>query len=348
MRHPRRKKVAALLRREVQENRGLFVLAPLVVAGVFVVCLLASVILANSITVTGDMVIDILHNQDADSGMNISITIDQGKVSHDYVISQESEEEDADREEWNFSSEWNFDPQRSEKVEEESFAFKGSLNPVLNGLHWLFLLLLLTVSVNYLLGTLYQDRRDRSVLFWKSMPVSEGQEVAAKMAMVCLVAPAIYLVVSMLTQLASVGLAMLITWRMDMNPVQTIWDNVNFAALFAGQTGGMLIWVAWTLPFYAWLLLCSATARRSPLMLALAIPVGLMILERLFLGSELLGDAISNHIPHPGVDGAQPLGFYFYQPQWWSLDYVGMLLGLLVAAALLGATMWFRKHRFEV
>ena len=348
MNHPRRKKVVALLRREVQENRGLFVLAPLIMAGVFVVCLLASVILANSITVTGDMIIDILHNRDADSGMNISITIDQGQVSHDYVISQESADEDTDRDEWNFSSEWNFDPQRSEKVEKDTFEFKGSLNPVLNGLHWLFLLMLLTISVNYLLGTLYQDRRDRSVLFWKSLPVSEVQEVAAKMATVCLVAPAIYLVVSMLTQLASVGLAMLITWRMDMNPVQTIWDNVNFASLFSGQIGGMLIWVAWALPFYAWLLLCSSVARRSPLMLALGIPVGLMILERLFIGSEYLGDAFSNHVPHPGVDGSQPLGFYFYQPQWWSLDYVGLLLGLLVTAALLGATLWFRKHRFEV
>ena len=109
-----------------------------------------------------------------------------------------------------------------------------------------------------------------------------------------------------------------------------------------------LIWVAWTLPFYAWLLLCSSAARRSPLMLALGIPVGLMILERLFLGSGYLGDAFSNHIPHPGVDGSQPLGCYFYEPQWGSLDYAGLLLGLLVTAAFLGATLWFRKHRFEV
>ncbi|MEE4143367.1 MAG: hypothetical protein V2I26_01085 [Halieaceae bacterium] len=178
--------------------------------------------------------------------------------------------------------------------------------------------------------------------------MSEGQEVAAKMATVCLLAPAIYLVVSMLTQLASVGLAMLITWRMDMNPLETVWDNVNLASLLAGQLGGMAIWVAWTLPFYTWLLLCSAVARRSPLMLALAIPVGLIILESLFLDSNHLSNAIANHIPHPGVDGAQPLGFYFYQPQWWSLDYAGMLLGLLVSAGFLWATLWFRKHRFEV
>lgn len=348
MSHPKRDKVQALLRRELQENRGLFMLAPLAMAGVFIACLLASVIFANSITVTGDLVIDILHNKNPQPGVNISISIDEGQINQDYVVSRESTGEDADAEDWNFSSEWNFNPQRSEKVEEDSGLLIGSLNPVLNGLHCLFLLLLLGTSINYLLGTLHNDRRDRSVLFWKSMPVSEVQEVAAKMAAVCLLAPAIYLAFSMLTQLASVGLAMLITWRMDMNPVQTVLDNVDFLALFRGQVSGCVIWVAWTLPFYAWLLLCSAVARRSPLMWALGIPVALIVLEKLFIGGGYVADAISNHIPHPGVDGELPMGFYFYEPQWWQLDYTGMLLGLLVAAAFLWATIWFRKHRFEV
>jgi hypothetical protein len=348
MSHPYRDKALALLRREVQENKGLFILAPLIMAGVFIACLLASVILANSITATGDLVIDILNNERAQSGMNISITIDEGEINHDYVISEQSTDEGADPEDWNFSSEWNFNPQRSEKAEDDSGLLMGSLNPVINGLHCLFLLLLLGISINYLLGTLHNDRRDRSVLFWKSMPVSEAQEVAAKMAAVCLLAPVIYLVVSMFTQLASIGLAMLITWRMDMNPVQTVLDNVDFLSLFRGQVSGLIIWVVWTLPVYAWLLLCSAVARRSPLMLAVGIPTALIVLERLFLDSEYLADAISNHMPHPGIDGGIPMGFYFYEPQWWVLDYTGMLLGLLAAAGLLWATIWFRKHRFEV
>lgn len=343
-----KRKAVTLLRREMQEYRNSFVLTPLAVAGVLIACMLASVILANRITVAGDSIIDILHDEHANSGMNITISIDDQQLRHDYVITEEISEEDIDPQEWNFSREWKFSPQRSERPDEEHGSLTESLNPILNALHCLFLLLLLTTSINYLLGTFHQDRRDRSVLFWKSLPVSETQEVVTKMATVGLVAPAVYLLVSIITQVVSVALAMLITWRMDMNPMQTVLGNVDFLALVRGQISGLLIWTAFTAPFYAWLLLCSSAARRSPLMLALAIPIALVVLEQLFLGSEYLSEAFSNHVPHPGIDQGRPLGFYFYEPQWLSLDYVGMLMGLLVAAGLLCGAVWFRKHRFEL
>ncbi|MEH6636045.1 MAG: hypothetical protein V7700_11020 [Halioglobus sp.] len=348
MNQVRKKKITALLRREIQEYKNSFVTTPLVVAGVLILCMLASVLLANRITVAGDSIMDILHDENSHAGMNITISIDDKEISHDYVVSEESGDDAAGTEDWNFSSEWKFNPQRSEKMPEDAGAEEKSLNPILNGLHCLFLLLLLATSINYLLGTFHQDRRDRSVLFWKSVPVSEPQEVAAKIATVCLVAPAIYLAVSVVTQLAAVLLAMLMTWRMDMGPMETVLGNIDFLGLFRGQIVSLLIWVLWTVPFYAWLLLCSAAARRSPLLFALAIPITFIVLEQLFIGSEHLSNAFSNHIPHPGNDGQDPLGFYFYEPQWWSLDYLGMLLGLLVAAALLTGTIWFRKHRFEI
>lgn len=349
MNEVRKKRNMALLRREIQEYRNSLVLTPLVVAGVLLACMLASVILANSITVAGDVIIDILHEDSSSPGMNISISIDEGKVSQDYVISQDAVPESVDEEDWNFSREWTFNPRPRERVEEDEGPVKGSVNPVLNGLHALFLLLLLVVTINYLLGAFHQDRRDRSVLFWKSMPVSEWQEVAAKMATAVLLAPAIYLAVSMFTQLVSVALAMLMTWRMDMNPVQTIVGNVDFLALFRGQLSGILIWVAWSAPFYAWLLLCSAAARRSPLFLALAIPIALIVVEQLFIGSGYLEEAFSAHVPHiEGGDSSGSLGFYFEEPRWSTLDYYGMLLGLAVTAVFLAGAVWFRKHRFEL
>jgi len=351
MNQPKRK-VAALLRREIQEYRNSFLITPLAVAGILIVCMLASVLLANRISVAGDSIIEILSDQHTRSGMNITISIDDDDVTHDYVINQDAVEDNAESEDWNFSREWTFNPQRREKVAEDSHLVMGSLNPVLNALHCLFLAILLATSVNYLLGTFYQDRRDSSVLFWKSLPVSEGQEVAAKIATVSIAAPIIYLAISMVTQLASLVLAMLITWRLEMNPVETILGNVDFLALFRGQISGMLIWIAWTAPLYAWLLLCSSAARRSPLMLALGVPVALIVLEELFIGSQYLSDAFSNHIPHvllgDGSTGGSSLGFYFYEPQWLSLDYLGMLLGLLVAAVFLWGAAWFRKHRFEM
>jgi hypothetical protein len=340
--------MGALLRREIQEYRNSFVITPLVVAAVLIVSMLTSALFANRITVMGDTVMNMLHEERTGKGMQITISIDEEPAAQDYIIKQQPSGADIDEEEWNFSSEWTFTPERRAKTPEVEGTHKSSLNQVSNALHCIFLLLLLVTSVNYLLGTFHQDRRDGSVLFWKSMPVSEAREVAAKLAMVCLVAPAIYLLISMVAQLCTVALAMLTTWRMDMNPMQTVLGNIDFPSLFRGQLSGMLIWVAWTVPFYAWLLLCSAAARRSPLMLALGIPIALMLLETLFIGSDLAENAFSNHIPHPGTDGGAPLGFYFSEPLWSSLDYPGMLLGLLVAAGFLAGAAWFRKHRSEV
>src|SRR5262249_34513186 len=41
----------------------------------------------------------------------------------------------------------------------------------------------------YLLGALYNDRADRSVLFWKSLPLSDIETVLAKVVTAALVAP---------------------------------------------------------------------------------------------------------------------------------------------------------------
>jgi ABC-2 type transport system permease protein len=99
---------------------------------------------------------------------------------------------------------------------------------------------------------------------------------------------------------------------------------------------------------YAWLLLSSAAARRSPLMFALATPIGLIIATRVFLGSNFLINAISNHIPHMGEESVGSMGFYLSSPDFLTLDYLGMLAGLVIAAAMLVGAVWLRKHRFEM
>lgn len=346
-----RQKIFALLRREIQEYRNSFVATPLLVAALLLVFMLASVLFADRITVVGDSIIDVLAHQESGNGLNITISIDDEQHNNDYVITEEPLSTEEELEDWNFSREWTFNPQRREKAAEEAGAApqsdSQSLNPVLNVLHFLFLLLLLVTTVNYLLGTFHQDRRDRSIFFWKSMPVSEWQEVAAKMSTACLVAPAIYLAVSVLTQLFSTLLAAFLVWRMDKSPTQVVWDNIDFVSLFGGQLSGLLIWMLWSLPFYAWLLLSSSAARRSPLLLAAGIPLALIVVEQFFIGSDYLSTAFGHHIPNPGNDDSRALGFYLYQPNIATLDYVGMLLGFIVAGMFLFFAVWFRKNRFE-
>ncbi|MCZ6831008.1 MAG: hypothetical protein O7F73_15765 [Gammaproteobacteria bacterium] len=343
-----RLKAFTLLQREVQEYRNSFLLTPLVVGGLLIFFMLASILLVNRISVFGASVMEVLVDEHSSGGLNITITLDDNEVAQNFIITDEEVDEGADAEAWNFSREWTFSPQRKEKLVEEIHEHVESLNLVLNVLHCLFLSLLLLVSINYLLGTLHQDRRDRSVLFWKSMPVSEWQEVGTKMVTVNLVIPGIYIAVSIVTQLAYVVLAMLLVWRMDMSPGEVVLGNLDFVSLFLGQLGGWLVWVLWTAPFYAWLLLSSAAARRSPLMLALAIPIALIIVTKVFLGIEFLSTGIGNHIPHIVEGDSGSMGFYMYGPSWLTLDYLGMLIGLVAAAAMLVAAVWFRKHRFEM
>jgi hypothetical protein len=341
-------KVFTLLQREVQEYRNSFLLTPLTIGGLLILLMLASVLFANRIAFMSDAVMEMLADEHERGGVNITITIDDDKQNQEYVIVDETVDEELDSEDWNFSREWTFNPEGKEKGLDEVHEHVDSLNPVLNVLHGLFLAVMLLISIHYLLASLHSDRRDRSVLFWKSMPVSEWQEIGTKMATVSLVIPGIYIAISIITQLAYVLLAMLLVWRMDMNAGETVLENINFVSLFLGQLGGALVWMLWTAPFYAWLLLSSAAARRSPLMVALAVPIALVFVTRVFLKTDFFTSAIGNHIPHIVEGDAGSMGFYMYGPNWLTLDYLGMLLGLVVAGIMLAAAVWFRKHRFEM
>ncbi len=83
------------------------------------------------------------------------------------------------------------------------------------------------------------------------------------------------------------------------------------------------------------------------LLLAAGIPLALIVVEQFFIGSDYLSTAFGHHIPNPGNDDSRALGFYLYQPNIATLDYVGMLLGFIVAGMFLFFAVWFRKNRFE-
>ena len=101
----------------------------------------------------------------------------------------------------------------------------------------------------------------------------------------------------------------------------------------------MSLWIA---PTYAWLLLASAAARRSPFMTAAAPLIGLVVLEKIILGSAYLGAVISRHMPHYG-DGSWS-GFYWLGLQ----DLPHMALGLVFTALALWLAVYLRRCRFEI
>ncbi len=344
-----------LIQRELQEYRVSLLWTPLCIALLLSGAMLLSVLLAGRISAVGEAVLEVVLQDESISGMNISIQIDDDAPA-DSEINYRIEEDVEPLPEgaWNFSREWRFDPPEdsdgdrdSDRAPIEPSASGGdSFNPMLQIISALLMLALVLVTVNYLLGSLFDDRKDRSILFWKSMPVSEWEVLGSKLAVALVVAPLVFLAASVIAQVACTLLAMLLVWRMDMDPFQQILGNVEFVSLWLSQIGGWLLVALWVAPVYLWLLLASAAARRSPFWLAVVPPVLAMVLEQTLFGTEYLLAAIGAHMPFstPGISlSADELPGALGVPSLWNL-----LAGLAVAALLAFATVWLRRHRWEI
>jgi hypothetical protein len=341
-------RIVTLLQREMQEYRNSLFWTPLAIALSLSVIMLCSVLLANRISVMGDGLLQGIMQEETSGDMKLSIRIDDASgapATYEYHV--ERREGPVNEEEQGVSSRQNSSPQTPADLQEKIEQHLGTLNSMLNTLHNFLLMVLVLVSANYLLGTLYEDRRDNSILFFKSMPVSEGEEVLVKLGVALVVAPAIYIGASIITQFACTLLAMVLVWRMDMDPFQLILGNIEFGPLLLNQIGGWLLTALWVAPVYAWLLLASAAAKRSPFMFAIAPVLGLILVERLFLGTEFVSSAVKSHLPHQ-TDGGSAVGFYLYGPDWTGLDFVGLLLGLLFAAVAVAVAVYLRRYRFEI
>lgn len=358
-----RKKFQTLITRELQEYKTSLLLTPVIVGSGLLLLMLVGVLFAGRLAMLGDGVIHLFHGEGAGS-VNFEVSIDDDADGKQELIVDRIEDvdqqlpaqelivksapADVPEQAWNFSREWSFSAPGRERHAEHGSDEDEGLNPVFNGLHNLFMLVLLVVTINYLLGSLYNDRKDKSILFWKSLPVSEWQEVLSKLAVAIVAAPLVFLAVSIVTQVFQVLLAMVLVWRMDGAPAELVLDRVEFVPLFINQMGAMLVWVLWTLPVYAWFMLASAAAKRSPFLLAVSIPIGIVIAERVLFGTTWFLQAVGNHLPHIAEDSdAHSLGLYRVGPVWSALDYVGMVLGAIVATAFLAGAAWLRRHRFE-
>jgi ABC-2 type transport system permease protein len=127
------------------------------------------------------------------------------------------------------------------------------------------------VSFFYLLGSLYDDRRDRSVLFWKSLPISDTATVASKALTAMLVIPALALAVSTLAYIAFVALIVLWVGAHGINALPGVIGAHPFA-MFGRLLLMLPVGALWALPTIGWLMFWSAYARSKPVKWALLLP----------------------------------------------------------------------------
>lgn len=234
----------------------------------------------------------------------------------------------------------------------------------------LFFQILILVVLFYLSSCLYDERKDRSILFWKSLPVSDTMTVASKLLTACILAPALYLAAIMLTHLALLVISSGYALMADVNPLTAFWLPASLPKLWAVIAVGMLVQALWLLPIYAWLMFCSAWAPRVPILVAIAIPAGAALLQHSWslltsfsfpdfnIGMILLKRLVSGILPtntnfriHSDGSGLDFNNIQFGDDVFMSFDNsfayfvrADMWLGILIAVALLAAAVWLRRR----
>lgn len=160
------------------------------------------------------------------------------------------------------------------------------------------MLVLWLVVFNYFLGSLINDRKDRSILFWLSLPITHTESIIAKVIAGIIIAPFVSWVCIMVTELISLVLLTIVALILHIGDIGQLWPLGSI--LFTW--GKMLItfyWQGlWLFPLFGFCMLASAYAKRSPFLVAVLPVILLVIIEGMFLRSAYLSEAISLCFSH--------------------------------------------------
>ncbi len=134
-------------------------------------------------------------------------------------------------------------------------------------------LVLFIIVFFFLLGSLYDDRKDGSILFWKSLPISDTQTVLSKLITATVVVPVVFTACVILSHLAFFIVLSLLLLINGVNPFVILWSNIDFISNWGAFAIGCFVQAMWAMPVYGWLLFASSFSKRRPFLLAVFVPM---------------------------------------------------------------------------
>lgn len=213
----------------------------------------------------------------------------------------------------------------------------------------LLMFVTLVVAVFYSIDALQNERRDRSILFWKSLPVSDLTTVLAKASFPLVIIPLLTFAVTVVTQFGMllIGSARLLVAGQS---VGMLWTHLSFFSMSMMLLYHLVvIHGLWWAPFYGWFLLVSAWARRAAFLWAILPPLAIGLLEMIAFNTTHFARMLGNRFdsgPSSAPKGhemtmssltpSSPLHFLFSP---------GMLIGLAIFAACLLLAARLRRNR---
>jgi len=208
----------------------------------------------------------------------------------------------------------------------------------------------LLVGLLYSADALFGERRDRSILFWKSMPVSDLNTVLSKAAIPIVVLPLLAFAITVLTQWAMLMISSAVVLGSGQS-VALLWSRVGIFHRWPMLLFHFLcIHGLWQSPIYAWLLLVSGWARRVPILWAALPPLTIGIVEKVAFNTTYFGSLIGDRFTG-GSEGVAIMEhgrtmdpMMLFAPLHFLIN-PGLWIGLAVTAAFLVAAVRLRRYR---
>ena len=205
------------------------------------------------------------------------------------------------------------------------------------------------VGFFYCLDALYGERRDRSILFWKSLPVSDLTTVLSKAIVTLAILPVVIFVVAVVTQFILLLLSSAVLAPSGL--AATTWQNFNLLRESVVLFYGLIVIALWHAPIYGWALLVSGIARRATFLWAVLPPLAIGIFEKITFNTSYFASMLKNRLLDLGSTA-----FDFQMHRSISVDLSqltpgrflatpGLWIGLIVAAGFIIAAVQLRRYR---
>jgi ABC-2 type transport system permease protein len=220
---------------------------------------------------------------------------------------------------------------------------------------WLTTVTAIIVGVFYCLDALHGERRDRSILFWKSLPVSDLTTVLSKASIPLVVLPLLVFAFTVVVQLMILLLhtaILLVTG----GSAATLWTQLPLFQMPVVLLYALAVLALWHAPLYAWLLLVSGWARRATFIWAVLPPLAVAVFERIAFHTSYFGSLLqdrffgfaANAFDLKDKSGV-PVDPHFIPlirlAPGRFLSTPGLWLGLIVTAAFIAAAVRLRRYR---
>jgi ABC-2 type transport system permease protein len=219
------------------------------------------------------------------------------------------------------------------------------------------------LTVFYCLDSLYAERKNKSILFWRSLPITDAETVISKFLTTAIAIPVIAFGVIVVTHLVILAITGVFVSIEGGSSMLLVWKSAPLFDVWAGILIITLLIPIWFSPFIGWFLFVSAWTKRSPLLMAFLPLILLPVLEYWVFRTHLIGDAIRTRFDQlPIFKGIEPELFFDEQEFVANMDAISLLAyidvgefltspqmwaGVIVCGLLMTAAIYVRRYRDE-